>query len=196
MGPSAAADLAVLVAAIVVMVAIAGKLVTSNMMARQKKRFAKLDAQRRGIAQQLTEVAAKRKSAEGTLHFWERRREEAERKVFDTRLDVEEHERTADPLGPEEGDEADAGEARADRGHTEDGLADDGLLTDDEAAPLESGEEASGDDDSTGGPDGTGLDETGPDEVGTDQQAEADASASAEEPSPESPEADRDDPPR
>lgn len=108
MEPSATADLAVLVAAVLTMVAIAGKLVTSSLMGRQQKGYAELDARRRAIAQRLKEAAAKRKSAEGTLHFWERRFQEAERKVLDVRLDAGEGERLVGERGGEADDPEEA----------------------------------------------------------------------------------------
>lgn len=71
------------------LLAIASKLVTANLVTRSKRIYAKLDVTRREIAARLKEVQLKRTSARGTLEFWERRRTETSQKVQDATRDLE-----------------------------------------------------------------------------------------------------------
>ena len=80
---AAAADAAILFAAIITLLAIAAKLITANLVQRNKKSSAVLEAQRKDISSRLKGVQLKRTSARGTLEFWERRRTETQQRVFD-----------------------------------------------------------------------------------------------------------------
>lgn len=102
---AAAADAAVLFAALVTLVAIVAKLVTANLIQRTKKSWAVLDVRRKDISSRLKEVQLKRTSARGTLEFWERRRSETQQKVFDLRRDFDAYVEQLGPLGADDAEE-------------------------------------------------------------------------------------------
>ncbi|MBT4100141.1 MAG: hypothetical protein HOM68_19600 [Gemmatimonadetes bacterium] len=119
MNPDAAtADAAVLIAAILMLLAIVGKLITANLTQRSKKSSAVLEARRKDIGSRLKEVQLKRTSARGTLEFWERRRSETELRVFDMRRDVEAY---VEQLGPLEGAEEYVDDDDPDQGGEQEG---------------------------------------------------------------------------
>jgi hypothetical protein len=89
MTADASADLAVLVAAILTLLAIASKLITANLMQRTKRAMARLEVRRKEAGGRLKEVQLKTTSARGTLEFWERRRTETSQKVQDMQRDVD-----------------------------------------------------------------------------------------------------------
>ena len=102
MNAEAAADTAVLVSAILMLLAITSKLVTASLVTRSKGAYTKLDARRRETVARMKEVQLKRTSARGTLEFWDRRRTETSQKVLDARRDMENY---AAQFGPGESDE-------------------------------------------------------------------------------------------
>ena len=88
MNAEAAADMAVLIAALLMLVAIVSKLITANLVTRSKRVYTELDANRRDISSRLKEVQLKRTSARGMLEFWHRRRTETSQKVQDLARDL------------------------------------------------------------------------------------------------------------
>ncbi len=102
MNAEAAADTAVLVSAILMLLAITSKLVTASLVTRSKAAYTKLDARRREIVAKVKEVQLKRTSARGTLEFWNRRRTETSQKVQEAIRDLESYEAQ---FGSEELDE-------------------------------------------------------------------------------------------
>lgn len=102
MSPETAADTAVLVSAILMLLAIASKLVTANLVTRSKRVYAKLEVARREIASRLKEVQLKRTSAKGTLEFWERRRTETNQRVQDLTRDLENYSEQFEEGGEDE----------------------------------------------------------------------------------------------
>ncbi len=101
------ADAAVLAAAILTLVAITAKLVTSNLVSRAKKNWGKIDYARREIVGRLRKAQLASTSAKGTLEFWERRRSEATQRLMDMERDLEAYaEQFADEDDGEEGEES------------------------------------------------------------------------------------------
>ncbi|MBT3341881.1 MAG: hypothetical protein HN712_25825 [Gemmatimonadetes bacterium] len=134
---AAAADAAVLFAAIITLLAIAAKLITANFIQRSKKSSAVLESRRKEISGRLKEVALKRTSARGTLEFWERRRTETQQRVFDVQRDLDAY---VESMGPLRGDddfeeEEDAEGDTENRGffeageESQAGVDEDGILT-------------------------------------------------------------------
>ncbi len=129
------ADTAVLAAAILTLVAITGKLVTSNLIQRAKKSWGKLDYERRDIVGRLKKVQLARTSAKGTLEFWERRLSEATQRLMDMERDLEAYaEQFADEDEEEEGENGTGvdTENMATADDTEDGEAEVGVTASDE----------------------------------------------------------------
>ena len=89
MNPEAAADTAVLVSAVLMLVAIGSKLITANLVTRSKRVYARLDVRRKEAVASLKEMQLKTTSAKGTLEFWERRRTETTHRVQDAARDLE-----------------------------------------------------------------------------------------------------------
>ena len=83
------AETAILAAAILTLLAIVAKLVTSNLVSRSKRNWGQLDLSRRGIVGRLKKAQLARTSAHGTLEFWQRRKTEASRRLLDLKRDLE-----------------------------------------------------------------------------------------------------------
>ena len=119
-------EIAVLAASILMLMAIVAKLVISNLIARAKKNWTRLDQARREIIARLKKAQLARTSAQGTLEFWERRRQEASMKVVELERDVEAYaEQYGDDTSVDE-DEAlleSSGAERAEAGYSGDGEA-------------------------------------------------------------------------
>ena len=107
-------EIAVLAASILMLLAIVAKLIISHLAARAKKNWTRLDVTRRDIVARLKKAQLARTSAQGTLEFWERRRQEAGLKVAEMERDVEAY---AEQFG----------EGMDDGGEGEDAAAGDGL---------------------------------------------------------------------
>ena len=89
MNPEAAADTAVLVSAVLMLVAIGSKLITANLVTRSKGGYARLDVRRKEAGASLKEMQLKTTSTKGTLEFWERRRTETTHRVQDAARDLD-----------------------------------------------------------------------------------------------------------
>ena len=89
MNPEAAADTAVPVSAVLMLVAIDSQLITANLVTCSKRVYARLDVRRKEAVASLKEMQLKTTPAKGTLEFWERRHSETTDRVQDAARDLE-----------------------------------------------------------------------------------------------------------
>ena len=157
-------EIAVLAASMLMLLAIVAKLIISNLVARAKKNWTRLDLTRREIIGRLKKAQLARTSAQGTLEFWERRRQEAGLKVAELGRDLEayaeqfgdgvEHDGESEPAGGDgaegelastaagEGGDGDAGPAESLEGAEPTESLDGDEAVDGEGAPSDGDEEA------------------------------------------------------
>lgn len=107
-------DSTVLLAAMLIMVSISAKLVEANILGRLRREVAVLEQELKGVLERLQAVRRRRKSAQGTRDFNERRRNEIKTQIKQFEMELKRLEKAE-----EEGDEA--GGAEGEETSEEDG---------------------------------------------------------------------------